>query len=44
MAQKTLAELNQAHIHTLLFDHTREAMLHSVSVGLLVDDSLIPSI
>jgi phosphatidate phosphatase APP1 len=38
-AQKILNQLNQAHIHTLLFDHTREAMLHSASIGLLVDDS-----
>jgi len=38
-----LEELNQNHIHTLLFEHTREAMLHSASVGLLVDDSLPPS-
>jgi phosphatidate phosphatase APP1 len=39
-AEKILKELNQNHIHTLLFEHTREAMLHSASVGLLVDDSL----
>jgi phosphatidate phosphatase APP1 len=42
-AQKILEKLNQHHIHTLLFDHTQEAMLHSASVGLLDDDSLLPS-
>lgn len=32
---QTLAQLADTTIHTLLFDHTREAMLHSAEIGLL---------
>jgi phosphatidate phosphatase APP1 len=38
--KRVLAELADTSIHTLLFEHTREAMLHSASVGLLPEDAL----
>jgi phosphatidate phosphatase APP1 len=38
--KRVLAELAHTSIHTLLFEHTREAMLHSASVGLLPEDAL----
>jgi phosphatidate phosphatase APP1 len=38
--KRVLAELAHTSIQTLLFEHTREAMLHSASVGLLPEDAL----
>jgi phosphatidate phosphatase APP1 len=38
--KRVLAELADTAIHTLLFEHTREAMLHSASVGLLPEDAI----
>lgn len=42
--ESILAELSSTTIHTVLFEHTREAMLHSAAVGLLPADALPPSI
>ncbi|NDA63375.1 MAG: DUF2183 domain-containing protein [Chitinophagia bacterium] len=36
----TLSQLNDTTIHTLVFNHTREAMLHSVAIGLLSEDEI----